>query len=392
MKCKLSEVMDLIGGGTPKTSKPEYWNGNIPWISVKDFNNDFRYVNKTEKSITELGLQKSTTKLLQRGDVIISARGTVGEIATIPFAMAFNQSCYGLRAKKGIVTSDYLYYLIKHNISVLKKNTHGSVFDTITRNTFDNIEVEIPSIKIQQKISSILNDYDKKIELNNAINNNLDQQAQAIFQSWFIDYEPFGGKIPEDWTLGILGDFVEIKRGGSPRPIQEYLAEDGFLWLKISDATGITSPYILDIKEHIKESGLKKTVFLNAGSLVLSNSATPGIPKILDVDSCIHDGWLYFPKSKLSNEYLYLYFKYIRKGLVALGNGSVFTNLKTDILKNYPTALPSEGVLADFESIIQPMFEQILTLTRENHSLNLLRDTLLPKLMSGELDVTDIDL
>jgi type I restriction-modification system specificity protein len=173
MKCKLSEVMDLIGGGTPKTSKPEYWNGNIPWISVKDFNNDFRYVNKTEKSITELGLQKSTTKLLQRGDMIISARGTVGEIATIPFAMAFNQSCYGLRAKKGIVTSDYLYYLIKHNISVLKKNTHGSVFDTITRNTFDNIEVEIPSIKIQQKISSILNDYDKKIELNNAINNNL---------------------------------------------------------------------------------------------------------------------------------------------------------------------------------------------------------------------------
>lgn len=173
MKCKLSEMMDLIGGGTPKTSKPEYWNGNIPWITVKDFNNDFRYVYKTEKSITQLGLERSATKLLQSGDVIISARGTVGEIATIPFAMAFNQSCYGLRAKKGMVTSDYLYYLIKHNISVLKNNTHGSVFDTITRNTFDNIEVEIPSIEIQQKISSILNDYDKKIELNNAINNNL---------------------------------------------------------------------------------------------------------------------------------------------------------------------------------------------------------------------------
>lgn len=224
------------------------------------------------------------------------------------------------------------------------------------------------------------------------INKNLEQQAQAIFQSWFIDYEPFGCKMPEDWISGILGDFVEIKRGGSPRPIQEYLVENGFRWLKISDATGITSPYILDIKEHIKESGLKKTVFLNAGSLVLSNSATPGIPKILDVDSCIHDGWLYFPQSKLSNEYLYLYFKYIRPSLIALGNGSVFTNLKTDILKNYPTVLPSETVLADFESIVKPMFEQILTLTRENHRLNTLRDTLLPKLMSGELDVSDIDL
>ena len=173
MKYKLSEVMELIGGGTPKTSKPEYWNGDIPWISVKDFNNDLRYVYKTEKTITKLGFEKSSTKLLQRGDVIISARGTVGEIATVPFSMAFNQSCYGLRARAGIVTSDYLYYIIKYNVLVLKKNTHGSVFDTITRNTFDNIEVELPSIEIQEKIASILSDYDEKIELNNMINNNL---------------------------------------------------------------------------------------------------------------------------------------------------------------------------------------------------------------------------
>ena len=88
MKCKLSEVMELIGGGTPKTSKLEYWNGDIPWLSVKDFNNGFRYVYKTEKSITQLGLKKSSTKLLQKGDVIISARGTVGEIATVRFPMA----------------------------------------------------------------------------------------------------------------------------------------------------------------------------------------------------------------------------------------------------------------------------------------------------------------
>lgn len=171
MKYKLSEVMDLIGGGTPKTSKPEYWDGNIPWLSVKDFNNDLRYVYKTEKSITPLGLENSSTKLLQRGDVIISARGTVGEIATIPFPMAFNQSCYGLRAKEGVLNEDYLYYLIKHNVYMLKKNTHGSVFDTITRSTFDNIEVDVPSLKIQEKVASLLSDFDRKIEINNAINN-----------------------------------------------------------------------------------------------------------------------------------------------------------------------------------------------------------------------------
>ncbi len=155
--------MYLIGGGTPKTSNPEYWNGNIPWLSVKDFANDFRYVYETEKHITELGLNNSSTKLLERGDIIISARGTVGEVATIPFPMAFNQSCYGLRAKKEIVNEDFLYYLIKYSVRLLKKNTHGSVFDTITRNTFDEIEVDIPEIEIQKKIASILTDIDKKI-------------------------------------------------------------------------------------------------------------------------------------------------------------------------------------------------------------------------------------
>lgn len=104
MKYKLSEIMDLIGGGTPKTTKPEYWDGDIPWLSVKDFNNDFRFVYETEKHITELGLNNSSTKLLQAGDIIISARGTVGEIATIPFPMAFNQSCYDVMRKRATAT------------------------------------------------------------------------------------------------------------------------------------------------------------------------------------------------------------------------------------------------------------------------------------------------
>ena len=173
MRYKLSEIMDMIVGGTPKTSKPEYWNGDIPWLTVKDFNNDYRYVYHTEKSITQLGLNNSSTKILNRGDVIISARGTVGKIATIPYPMAFNQSCYGLKAKKNIVSEDFLYYLIKHSIFLLKKNTHGSVFDTITCETFKNIDVEIPSIDVQNKISSVLSAIDDKIELNSKINNNL---------------------------------------------------------------------------------------------------------------------------------------------------------------------------------------------------------------------------
>lgn len=214
----------------------------------------------------------------------------------------------------------------------------------------------------------------------------------ALFKSWFIDYEPFDGQIPTDWQNGVLGDFVEIKRGGSPRPIQNFLSESGVHWLKISDATGISSPFINEIKEYIIEEGLKKTVYLKAGNLVLSNSATPGLPKILDVDTCIHDGWLHFPSSKFSNEYLYLYFSHIRNKLVALGNGSVFTNLKTDILKNYPTYLPTVNVLNGFDNIVKPIFSMILSKTRESKKLVDIRDSLLPCLMSGKLDVSNIDI
>ena len=224
------------------------------------------------------------------------------------------------------------------------------------------------------------------------VNKNLEQQAQAIFKSWFLDYELWSGSVPSFWERGKLGDFAEIKRGGSPRPIQEYLADSGLRWLKISDVTSLQTPFVIDIKDHIIEDGLRKTIFLKAGALVLSNSATPGIPKILDVDSCIHDGWLYFPESKFSNEYLYLYFKYIRQQLVSLSNGSVFNNLKTDILKGYPTILPDPETLQRFDAVVKPMFLQMQNLTRESHKLSDMRDALLPKLMSGEVDVFNLDL
>ena len=265
-----------------------------------------------------------------------------------------------------------------------------SAYPSIKPSDVGNVKIFLPDLPTQEKIARILSSLDDKIELNNKINQNLEQQAQAIFKSWFVDFEPFGGKIPKKSRIGSLGEYIEIKRGGSPRPIQDFITDKGYKWLKISDVTSLQTPFIYDIKESIKESGLNKTVLLKAGTLVLSNSATPGIPKILGIDSCIHDGWLYFPESKFSNEYLYLFFKSIRKNLVSLGNGSVFTNLKTDILRNYQTVLASESVLKNFDSIVKPIFSNVQNNTLENINLTQLRDTLLPKLMSGEIDVDKI--
>lgn len=258
---------------------------------------------------------------------------------------------------------------------------------SINTKLLGEVPIRIPDINKQKKIANILSGLDDKIELNNKINENLQQQAAMLFESWFIAYKPWGGIQPTEWEKAPLGSFVEIKRGGSPRPIQDYLSDSGFRWLKISDVTSLNSPFVLEIKEHIKEEGLKKTVLLKAGDLVLSNSATPGIPKILDVDSCIHDGWLYFPKSELSKYYLYLFFKHIRKELVALGNGSVFTNLKTDILKAYPVVKADVVTLKKFDSLVAPLFEAMLNVDRENLKLKSIRDVLLPKLMNGEMEI-----
>ena len=254
------------------------------------------------------------------------------------------------------------------------------------------IPITFPNIEQQKKIASILCRIDDKIENNEKINNNLEQQATALFKSWFVDFDPWDGQMPTAWSSAPLGSFVDIRRGGSPRPIQDYLSDEGLRWLKISDVTSLTVPYVLDIKEHIREEGLKKTVFLKAGELVLSNSATPGIPKILDVDSCIHDGWLYFPKSELSKYFLYLLFKHIRKELIALGNGSVFTNLKTDILKAYPISKADKDTLNNFDQLVIPLFNAMLNLCKENHALLDLRTLLIQKIMSGEIDVSEVDI
>lgn len=292
------------------------------------------------------------------------------------------------------ILQDYLYYnlisdALTNTMDAARKGTSCSQ-QRIDVDALFGYEIDVPPITYQEKIVGILLGIDEKIKQNEAINHNLQQQAQAIFQSWFVDFSHWGNT-PPDWEQGVFSDYVTVKRGGSPRPIQDYLSAIGYRWLKISDVTSLQTPYITTIAEHIKESGIGKTVFLKSGSLVLSNSATPGIPKILDVDSCIHDGWLYFPQSEFSNEFLLLFFLQIRPKLVALGNGSVFTNLKTDILKSYPISKPPKEVLEEFDNIVKPLFSTILLNTRQNNHLICVRDSLLPKLMSGEIDVSQVE-
>jgi type I restriction enzyme S subunit len=179
-ECKLGECIVLVGGGTPKTSIPEYWNGNIPWLSVVDFNTGKKYVDQAEKNITELGLKNSSTKILNPKEIIISARGTVGAIAVLKRKMAFNQSCYGIRNIPNITDQDYLYYLLKDSIDRFKQIAHGGVFDTITRETFDSIDILLPPLPEQRAIAAVLSSLDDKIDLLHRQNKTLEAMADAV--------------------------------------------------------------------------------------------------------------------------------------------------------------------------------------------------------------------
>ncbi|MCG7853227.1 MAG: restriction endonuclease subunit S, partial [Methanosarcinaceae archaeon] len=190
----LDEAIEIISGGTPKTIVAEYWGGEINWLSVADFNTGYRWISSAEKSITERGLAESATSLLNRRDIIISARGTVGVIAQLAKPMAFNQSCYGIRGKDGISDTDFIYYALGQAVAKMKQVAHGGVFDTITRDTFKIINIDLPSLPEQRAIAHILGTLDDKIELNRRINETLETMARALFKSWFVDFDPVRAK------------------------------------------------------------------------------------------------------------------------------------------------------------------------------------------------------
>lgn len=376
----LIDYIELIGGGTPKTTVPEYWNGNIPWLSVKDFNNDKRYVYSTEKHISQSGFENSPTKMLHKDDIIISARGTVGEIAMIPFDMAFNQSCYGIRASRGI-DQPFLYYLLKNCISQLKRMTHGSVFDTITRDTFANIEVDIPDAETQKRISSVLADIDNKIEVNDAINDNLQQQAAALFSSLY----------DRSNTEVRFTDLIQILGGGTPKTGENTYWNGNIAFFTPKDV-GI--PYTLITEKTISKEGLShcnsrlypvNTVFVTARGTV-GKVGMSGVPMAMN-QSC------YALVGKETHQLL-VYF-YTLKAVDRLkhkASGAVFDAITTRDFESEQIMKLSDDDATAFLRVAEPMFQEVLNNNIENLRLSTLRDSLLPKLMSGEIDVSTIQL
>lgn len=256
-------------------------------------------------------------------------------------------------------------------------HSHGSVREIFGWDEMCRVELPVPDIEEQRQIVREVNRLNAKISLNSKTINSVEESAKSLFRAFFITHSLVSLDLVQSWPEGVLSDRVEIRRGASPRPIQDYVSDSGFNWLKISDASATEGPYITRIKEKIKPEGISQTVSLTQGNLVLSNSATPGMPKILEINTCIHDGWLYFPKSEYSVEFLYLLFLNIREQLIPMANGSVFTNLKTEIVKAIPILHPDLKTLGDFNRLVKSHFKLLKSLAVQNEKLSRVRELLL---------------
>ena len=381
---RYTDLATIIGGGTPKTSVPEYWSGEIPWLSVKDFVSVTKYVYDTEKYISELGLLNSSTKLLEKNDIVISARGTVGAMAMIPYPMCFNQSCFGLRGNN-IVDKNFLYYLTRTKVDELRKTAHGSVFDTITRETFDNLRCLVPPLQTQQKIGNILSSLDSKIELNKRINDNLEQQAQVLFNHYFVDTPEILG----DCTVGNLTDIASYLNGLAMQKYRPTANDTGIPVLKIKElGQGKVDEHSDQCSENI-DSQYK----VDNGDVIFSWSGTLMV-KIWCGGECGLNQHLFKVTSEKYPKWFYYFWTlhHLKKFIhIAQDKAVTMGHIKRSELEKSEVLIPSNKKLIEIDKIISPLLAKIIALQTECRNLTALRDTLLPKLMSGEVEINKIN-
>ena len=380
MKCKLEDIVDVTMGQSPKS---EYYNTEGKGYPFLQGNRTFGFKYPTFDTYTTV-----MTKRANAGDVIMSVRAPVGDLNITPVDMCLGRGVCSLRMKNG--NQNFLFYMMKYYISHLLKKESGTVFGSVNRNDINGLEVDIPEdAQVQKKIARYLEMIDDKIELNNAINNNLEQQMQALYKSWFIDFKPFGNTMPCNWKTGKLKEVLKLKRQS----------------LKAGDNTEL--PYLpIDV--------IPMRTFALTG--FKPNSEAQSSLITFDKDDIIIGAMrVYFHRVVLApcdgitrttcftlapynNEYLSFallccdqersidYAQSTSKGSTmpyAIWEGG---------LGDMEIIIPTPEIAKKFNEIVLPMLRQIQNSYFENNRLREIRDLLLPKLMSGELDVSNIEI
>ncbi len=389
---KIGELGEVVGGATPSTKNKDFYGGDIAWITPKDLSNyNERYITRGERNITELGKQSCSTRLLPKNSILFSSRAPIGYIA-----IARNEMCTNQGFKSIIANADtdylFLFYLLKFNKDKIEAMGSGTTFKEVSTKVMQSIKLKVPCKQTQQKIAKILSSLDEKIELNNKMNENLHAQAQAIFKSWFVDFEPFGGTMPSDWEEVLLEEICTIQNGYAFKS-NDY-CKDGCKMVRVTNINDcylenedyINLPCSFYDDEKYRQFQLKSFDIL----LVMVGATIGKIGIVTEKDlPCLQNQnmWRFRSKNNISQPYIYFTVNSINKCVCGWSTGSARDFYRKDIFAKAKCMLPPCEVLEKFNQIQLNLFKKISNNLFENIKLAQIRDTLLPKLMSGELEV-----
>lgn len=395
---KLKDLCDKIGSGaTPRGGKEAYEKEGISLIrsqNVLDFSLSFEglaYINEAQaEKLNNVIVEPQDVLMNITGDSV--ARACIVDKTILPARV--NQHVAIIRPnEKKILSSYLLYYLQMKKRYLLQLAAGGATRNALTKGMIEELEIELPIIEIQRKIVVVLDDIQKKIQYNSNINKNLEQQAQAIFKSWFVDFEPFNGEMPYDWTVYRLGDIASIKT-------------NSFSPVKNPDAQleHYSIPAYDEQKYPVFESaaGVKSNKYILSKNSVMISKLNPDTkrvwrPMCLSEPAVSSTEFIIF--EAFNPAYRDFVFSIIDSAafsdwMCAHTTGSTNSRQRTtpSATLEFQIALPDEKTITDFCSIVTPMYDDIAANVCENQRLAQLRDSILPKLMSGELDVSNIDL
>lgn len=333
---------------------------------------------------------------IDKNTLIIIARG-VGGTGDVKLT---KEKCYLTNLSIAVfpfnnnsVNTLYLYYyFLLHNLRYLDS---GSAQSQITISDLEKLVIKLPPLETQKKIAVVLSSLDDKIELNNKINQNLEQQAQAIFKSWFVDFEPFDGKMPDDWKIGTISELGTVVGGSTPsKKNPEYYTNNGIAWITPKDLSRKNLKFISKGEIDITDKGFKNSsvTIMPKGTVLFSSRAPIGYISIAQNDVTTNQGFKsVIPFQTVGTPYVYLYLKNNITLIENMAAGSTFKEVSGSIMQNIPALIPSKKILKRFNTLCDKIFRKQEYLEVENEKLTQLRNTLLPKLMSGEIDVDKVE-
>lgn len=395
---KLSDVGQIVGGATPSTKNPNFYDGDIPWLSPKDLSvNKNKYISRGERNITKEGVNSCSCKMLPKGSILFSSRAPIGYIAIAANDICTNQGFKSIIPNEKI-DNEFLYYLLLYNKEAIAAQGSGTTFMEVSGKTMAQIEVNIPDdITNQRKIANILSSLDAKIENNNKINANLEAQAAALFKSWFVDFEPFKdgefveselGMIPKGWKVGTLSDIAII----NPSLKLNKGTEATYLDMKNMPTSG-SFPSAWEKKRY--NGGMKFTYgdTLMARITPCLENGKVAYANFLQENEVAFGSTEYIvlrPQNGILPEVFYFLCRYpdfIGYATKNMNGSSGRQRVSGETIGNYKIVIPPIDKIEPLIGYFKSVMDEVRNNGFENQRLSSLRDTLLPKLMSGEIEL-----